>query len=1107
MNEVRCYTLWRKNGAGKGESPRLRVTRAVLQQQNTPTSDMRVDLARFRQLALSNLNWSDTLTLPRSQFPARPTVADLETYRARCHDLYTWQRAHRPATITRNNASGGSSVVNNEFVLHDGPPYANGAVHMGHALNKILKDLMLRTELLRGKRVHYRPGWDCHGLPIELKALQQPASAASQTHKSKDAPKREAQAASEAASRMTASAIRSAAAKLARQTIEVQKKSFRSWGIMGEWDAPYQTMSKDFEMRQLGVFREMVRKGLISRHHRPVHWSPSSRTALAEAELEYDENHRTIAAFILMPIVRVPNVLRNDSSVHPERLSALIWTTTPWTLPANKAVAVRDDIDYCLLEVGDQTGSPGQMLVACDRIEHLRGVMPDAKITTVKSPIKGAELADGSGACFNIFIGQESPILHADFVTAASGTGLVHVAPGHGMDDYLMCQKHGIGPAFAPIDDGGKFTAEAWPTAKNEDQELLSGLFAPSKGAAAVLGVLRDCSPYLPVGRSSRCHDLVLAAHNFTHKSPIDWRTKQPVLTRATAQWFADASAIKERALAALEHVRFIPESGKSRLRSFVEGRSQWCISRQRVWGVPIPALYHVDTGAACITEQSVNHIISVVEQRGSDAWFSDPLDDPAWLHTSLEPGKWARGRDTMDVWFDSGTSWTLLADRGPGIPLSDVYSEGSDQHRGWFQSSLLTAVALQDPDATPIAPFKTLATHGFTLDGEGKKMSKSLGNVVAPEDVLSGAYVQASRGKKHGKSKQQPSEQHGQRSSLGPDMLRLWVASADCTRDVAISQTVLQSVQQALQKYRVTFKFMLGVLHDYPAPMPDNALLQADLGFSDQVVLARLGETSQAVFDAYGQYKFHAGTAEINKFINNDLSAFYFEIVKDKLYTGSTHVRRHTQTVLVYVLRELTKMLGAVTPHLIEEVQAWLPSQMQPELALAAQIWDSAFQPHEVSRGFEAWRARGEGLLHMFKEISSAVKIGQERARAAKVLGNGLACRVEIYAPAELRAGADGFAALKRELPAMLVVSEVRWKDLDAAPTAPRDDGAAWRFEHPFEVVVNGAKMAGIVAVLPPEREKCVRCWKYVAEEKNVPCSDCRQVLVSSYPELVGAV
>ncbi|PIB01453.1 Isoleucine--tRNA ligase, chloroplastic/mitochondrial [Cercospora beticola] len=1071
-----------------------------------PSSGARIlDVARFPR----NLDWAKTLALPRSQFPARPTPAQLEGYRARSSDdLYAWQRGHRPATVTRTNGSGDSSVVDNEFVLHDGPPYANGAVHMGHALNKILKDLMLRTELFRGKRVHYRPGWDCHGLPIELKALQQPTSDASKAPKSKSAPKKEAQAASEAASRMTASEIRSAASMLARQTIDVQKKSFQSWGVMGEWDTPYQTMSKDFEMRQLSVFREMVRKGLISRHHRPVHWSPSSRTALAEAELEYDDSHRTTAAFILMPIVRVPDVLKNDNSVDRTRLSALIWTTTPWTMPANKAVAVKDDIDYCLLEIGDQQGATNQMLVACDRVEHLRGFLPDTKITMIKAAIKGSDLANGNGTCFNIFSGQESPILHADFVTAASGTGLVHIAPGHGMDDYLLCQKHDIGPAFAPIDDGGKFTADVWPTAENGDRERLQGLFAPSKGVEAVLGVLRDCTSYLPVGRLSRCHNLVLASHSFTHKNPIDWRTKQPVLTRATAQWFADASAIKTRALTALDNVRFIPESGKARLRSFVEGRSQWCISRQRAWGVPIPALYHVDTGAACITEDSINHIISTIDQRGSDAWFSDPLDDPAWLHASLEPGKWIRGRDTMDVWFDSGTSWTLLADRGPGMPVSDVYSEGSDQHRGWFQSSLLTAVALQNSDANPVAPFKTLATHGFTLDGEGKKMSKSLGNVVAPEDVLSGAFLQTPRGKKHGKSQQKSSAQHGQKTSLGPDMLRLWVASSDFTRDVAISQTVLQSVQQALQKYRVTFKFLLGVLHDYPSLTPDSALLHSELGFSDQVVLARLSETSQAVFDAYGQYKFHAGTAEINKFINNDLSAFYFEIVKDRLYTGSTQVRRHTQTILVYVLRELTRMLGAVTPHLIEEVQAWLPTQMQPQLSLLAQTWDAAFQPHEVSKNFEAYQAQGEVLLSIFKEISSAVKIGQERARAAKVLGNGLACQVEIIAPSEVLKRSDGFAALQRELPAMLVVSEVRWKDSEAAMvTKPQDDSSAWRFEQPFEIVVNGEKVVGMVAVLPPEHEKCVRCWKYVAEEKEVPCSDCRQVLVDSHPELVGAV
>ncbi|CAK4032323.1 related to isoleucine--tRNA ligase [Lecanosticta acicola] len=1051
----------------------------------------------LRTLSQTKQNWSDTLALPRSQFPARPSPEQVETYRKRCaDDLYTWQRAIRPTAVDTDDG-----VKDNNFVLHDGPPYANGAVHVGHALNKVLKDLMLRWELSRGKRVHYRPGWDCHGLPIELKALQQPKLPAQQAKALKDTPGAEAQAAADASVTMTATEIRKVARQLASDTIEAQKKSFRGWGIMGEWENPYTTMSKDFEIRQLGVFREMVRKGLISRHHRPVYWSPSSRTALAEAELEYDDNHKCTAAFVKMPFVRLPEVLRSNPAVKAGYVSALIWTTTPWTLPANKAIAVNDDIEYSVVEIANDSGSfeqQDQMLIGKDRLEHVLSHLAEGLQTkTIIETVRGSELSNGA-ACFNLFTATESPIVRADFVTATSGTGLVHMAPGHGMEDYQVCQQNGIESAFAPVDDKGRYTAEAFPASGQNDFE---GLDVQTAGVKAVLKILADPRKYLPMGVYESSGVLLLAAHKFVHKNPIDWRTKKPVIVRATAQWFADTSAIKDRALRALKDVQFIPESGKTRLRSFVEGRSQWCISRQRAWGVPIPALYHVETGEACITDKSIEHIVSVVEQKGIDAWFSDPADDATWLFDSLEPGKWVRATDTMDVWFDSGTSWTSLSQRDEDVPLSDVYVEGTDQHRGWFQSSLLTSVATQDTESRPLAPFRLLTTHGFALDGEGKKMSKSLGNVVSPDEILSGSLVPHAKGKNKGKSLPPPPSKQAQQAMMGPDVLRLWVASSDYTRDVSISQPVLQSIQQALQKYRVTFKFLLGVLHDYPAPTPQHSLL-SDLDFADRVVLWRLRKCSEAVYEAYRDYRFYAGINEVNKFVNNDLSAFYFEIIKDRLYTGSTAVRRHTQTILVYVLHGMMKMLGPATPHLLEEAWEWMPPAMKThnvaeieadmDLHPLRQVWNQPFQAGGFGLDDDH---RLEASLHAFRKVSSAVKIAQEEARSARHLGSGLACEVAIHLSQNAEKLATDLTWLRRdELPGLLVVSDVQILS-SGEEEATRE--ADWRYEQPFEFASRGGQVTGKVVVLPPIGEKCVRCWKYTAEEANLPCAPCVEALV----------
>ena len=844
---------------------------------------------------------------------------------------------------------------------------------------------------------------------------------------------------------------------------------------------------------------------MISRNHRPVYWSPSSRTALAEAELEYDENHKCTAAFVKMPFIRLPQVLAEMPFLQGGMVSALTWTTTPWTLPANKAIAVHGDIEYAVVSVktpGLSTSEPNRdhIIVAHDRIEYLMSHLPqESRCEVVVESIPGSQLADGNSACLNIFTGSQSPVLKADYVTATSGTGIVHNAPGHGMEDYQLCEANNVGPALAPVDNEGRFTAEAFPSGGHN--ELLQGLDVQTDGVKAVLEILRDSTKYLPFGLQVLESNLVLATHEFTHKNPIDWRTKQPVIVRATAQWFADVSAIKDRALKALDNVTFIPESGKTRLRSFVEGRSQWCISRQRSWGVPIPAIHHRETGEACIREESINHIIETIKRKGTDAWFSDAPDDPSWIHPSLAEDPWTRGKDTMDVWFDSGTTWTSLPSRD-GQALSDVYLEGTDQHRGWFQSSLLTHIATQrsnQKDDVPTAPFKTLITHGFTLDAEGKKMSKSLGNVISPDQILDGSLLPPLKAKKQRVNKKESAAPMDppKYDSMGPDVLRLWVASSDYTRDVSVSVPVLQSVQQALQKLRVTFKFLLGVLGDY-APPSDLAKASVNLNepsFADRAILHRLSQTSKSVWNAYEEYKFYKAVSDINSFVSSDLSAFYFEIVKDAAYAGSIVDRKRTQGVLATVLEETMKMLGPITPHVIEEVWEHFPAGMKPSNDHPLkQVWEGPYlAPQSGASGQEV-----DQQIERFQHLSGAVKIAQEEARNAGRLRSGLACDVVVLLPDPLPTPAETTHRRDletwtqgNELADLLVVSHAlvtnNQKDYKAVTKAE------WKYEQDFEGP-NG--QTGKVAVLPPKKQKCVRCWKYTAEESDEPCQRCRDVL-----------
>lgn len=837
---------------------------------------------------------------------------------------------------------------------------------------------------------------------------------------------------------------------------------------------------------------------------------------MAEAELEYDDNHKVVAAFIKFPLVKLPKALENNNAVQAEHVSALIWTTTPWTLPANKAIAVRSDMEYVLVEFrGELTSADvqGQMIVSKDRVEHLLTHLPEGTTANVVvDSITGSELVNTEYT--NVIPGENCKIIHADFVTSSSGTGLVHIAPGHGMDDYNVCMKLGIGPAFAPVDDKGLFTEKAFPA----DPTYLQGKEAEYGGAKAVIAMLRDpASKSLAKSGSS----LVFVTHNFRHKNPIDWRTKKPVIVRATDQWFADVGKIQELAMSSLEGVQFLPESGKARLSSFLQGRSQWCISRQRSWGVPIPALFHKQTGEAVMTAESIDHIIKIIEERGTDAWWSDAEDDAAWVAPGLEAGQYTRGKDTMDVWFDSGTAWRSLTPRDDGT-VADVFLEGTDQHRGWFQSSLLTYIAQQDTKSVGVAPFRTLITHGFTLDSEGRKMSKSLGNVISPEEILTGSLLPPLKVKNNNKGRGailRPYKK--QNDAMGPDVLRLWVASSDYTKDVVIGQPVLHAVHQSLQKYRVTMKWLLGVLNDYPDPVPCEELLE-DLYFADQIVLHQLSKTAALVYEAYANNEFYKGITALNRFINADLSAFYFEVIKDRLYADEEAIRQHTQTVLYIILDQLLYMLTPVTPLLVEEVWAHAPAHFrthaQSNIHPLQRIWEGPF-----SAEFDTIPvSEMDSMKQILDTVKSAVTAAQEDARRAGRLGSSLACRVEIQLPRETSAAALTLLSDLRdhdELSELFVVSEADIVPLDkeyrmrvleaqiadeAVPElqellrqrVKERENPTWRFEVEFECGDANEKAKGKAVVMNPLGEKCVRCWQYIADEADTLCGRCEGVV-----------
>ncbi len=1000
--------------------------------------------------------WKKTLQLPKASFPPRAAIADRPKYIKRCtDDLYRWQRDLLP-----RDRPG--------FTLADGPPYANGSLHIGHALNKILKDIICRYNVSEGTRVDWVPGWDCHGLPIELKALQE-------------------QEQEPQSSRINGAAnpvgVRNAARKLAMKTVEQQKQAFWKWGIMADWDNAWKTMDKGFEIKQLEVFKEMVKKGLIYRRFKPVYWSPSSQTALAEAELEYRDDHVSTAAYVKYPMRTAPEQLRNRLSFDMKTLSAVIWTTTPWTLPANRAIGFHKDIEYMVTE----SAVHGRLLLAASRLPEVEHQLEEALSPIIT--IDGEELL---GATYDspVFDTKSSPrpFLHASFVSETSGSGLVHLAPGHGMDDYELCLRQNI-PAFAPLDDKGCFTNLAWP----EEADHLTGKEVLGAGNGMILDQLSH-------------RGYILGRHKYEHRYPYDWRSKQPVLIRATEQWFANVGNIQGNALQALDTVTFIPPSGKTRLEAFVKNRTEWCISRQRAWGLPIPALYHRETNEAILTEDSVAHIISIIQERGVDAWWTDDELDPEWtppfLRNTNDQALYRRGKDTMDVWFDSGTSWTQTERHTKDDHhVASCYIEGTDQHRGWFQSSLLTHVAYQsggiDEQVLPKAPFKTLITHGFILDQDGRKMSKSIGNVVSADEIMNGSLLPPTKKKVKGNWTEL-------RDAMGPDGLRLWVASCDYTTDIKVSHTVLQAINGSLSKYRVTFKLILGILANFD---PRASLAPGDeSNMIHKIALWQLEKVSASVHDHYRRYEFNKATSDINSYINTDLSSFYFECIKDAAYCGSSSERSHVQRTLYQIFIYLQQMLVPITPLLVEELWDYTPKEIKEwNLTPPGQRSWKDLKPLMLDK---STKAQLDIDVRELMKARAAIKIAQELSRNDKNMGDSLQSYVVFdieAAPSQAASPAlDLLINYGNELEDILGVSKVSVHD--NRTLSSELSKAQWSY--PVDFKIFGQSMRA--RVYEPQLAKCVRCWRFKApvtmKKEEALCERCESVvgeLRLSKPEL----
>ncbi|PWA00643.1 hypothetical protein BB558_003303 [Smittium angustum] len=953
----------------------------------------------------TNNPYSHTLKLPKTDFPLRANAAQREKqFRSNISDkLYEWQLKNNTGDL---------------FVLHDGPPYANGDLHIGHFLNKTLKDIINRYQILKGKRVKYVPGWDCHGLPIEVKALEK-----IKTNKEKRDPK----------------TVRKYAEKLARSTVEKQKRDFKEWAIIGDWDNAYKTLDVDFEIRELNVFREIMKKGLIFRKNSPVYWSPSSKTALAESELEYDDSFISKSVYVKYEAEKQMNEKFGIPS--SEKLYFLIWTTTPWTLPANRGISVNPEMEYIVLGVKNNNETIEHYVVAKELHHKIKEIAGENCFITSNQTLKGKNLDQASYK--GIFSDESYSVLLADYVSAATGTGLVHTAPGHGKDDYELCSSLGMDP-YSPVDENGNFTDSAG--------EFLSGKFVLGEGNETVINHLRETG-------------FLFHFHDYKHSYPLDWRTKKPIIQRSTPQWFIDISNIKNDVLESLKKVNTVPESSRRRLVSFVKSRTQWCISRQRPWGTPIPALFEEGTDEPLMTLESVDYIIEKMKEfNGSSAWWNLEAEELLAPKYRNNGKKYYKRYDTMDVWFDSGTSWTLFPEKigiknNDGKFVADVYLEGSDQHRGWFQSSLITSNAIQG-----VAPYKTLYTHGFLLDENGIKMSKSIGNTVQPSEVINGSNANGNK-----------------KPGYGVDVLRLWVGMHDSSSDMQIGPQIISNVSQTMRKIRGTFRFLLSNLNDFGE---DKLVPYDNLLPIDKFALDELYKTINSIEKSFDEFMFYQGTHSMIIFINTFLSSLYFDTIKDRLYADhpTSNSRLSAQTTCHHILRNLVTAISPITPHFSQEVfEFYKPhfKEFSEEFSIFTSKFNNTMKEWDNFAISEEWT--------FLKNIRNVTNQAIEQLRQQKIIGSSLDTVLEIYVEKE---SSTEKALMNNEkyLDNFFIVSGVKLLDKNSLNSTPVYGIAYSEFQNNKDQCVVIAKKSSM--------HKCPRCWKLASQSNNQLCHRCETVV-----------
>ncbi|MBN2920790.1 MAG: isoleucine--tRNA ligase [Lactobacillus sp.] len=923
----------------------------------------------------------DTLNLGKTKFPMRGNLPVREVERQN-----EWEE--NKVYEQRQKLNEGKP----SFVLHDGPPYANGNIHMGHAMNKISKDFIVRSKSMMGFRAPYVPGWDTHGLPIE-----QQLKKAGVDRKA-----------------LSVAEFREMCRQYALEQVDKQRKDFKRLGVAGEWDNPYLTLKPEYEAQQIRVFGKMAEKGLIYKGKKPVFWSWSSESALAEAEVEYHDV-TSPSAFYGEQVVDGKGVLDKNTYM-------VVWTTTPWTIPASEGITIDATFDYAVVQHDDDER---KYVLAADLVNADAELFGWNDVKIVKT-VKGAELENV--LCQHPFYPERKLVtMLGDFVTTDAGTGLVHTAPGFGEDDFNIGVKYGL-DVYVPVDDKGYMTEDT-----GED---FAGLFYEDANEVS-LKKLEEAG-------------VLLKQMDYEHSYPFDWRTKKPIIFRATPQWFASVDKIRDQILGAINEVQFFPDWGQKRLYNMIRDRGDWVISRQRVWGVPLPIFYGED-GEAIMTKETIEHVAKLVEEHGSNIWFQREAKDllPKGFTSEHSPnGKFTKETDIMDVWFDSGSSHQgVCAERDYLTYPADLYLEGSDQYRGWFNSSLITSVAYSGH-----APYKQILSQGFTLDGKGRKMSKSLGNTIVPSEVI---------------------------DKMGAEIIRLWVLSVDTSADVRVSMGSFQQIAESYRKFRNTVRFLLANTTDFD-PAKD-AVAFDEMESIDKYMTVLVNKFTKEILDAYANYEFMEIYKKLINFITTDLSAFYMDVAKDVVYIEApdSKKRRSMQTVLYDVVVRLTKLMTPILPHTTEEIWKYLKEDEK-----YAQLSEMPEVKHFNNE------EKLVDLWNRFMNLRSGVFKALEEARNEKLIGKSFEAHVDLYVSNGVQADLDALNANVRQA---LIVSALDVHPLSEAPEN------ALKFNDEYAVVVEHA-----------EGEVCPRCRMIKTDigsdaDLSTLCASCAEIVRENYPEALA--